>query len=125
MIPAFPGKVDARGRLIADDDQAFMRYLRAAFADQDVVITVRRAATLRSMSQNRYYHAVVIKLLAEHMGYRPDEMHTLIKQMFHVASTASLETDAFERLLEDIRAWAATDFGVTIPLPNEIVQPNP
>lgn len=121
MIPAFSAKVDTTGSLILDNEEAFTRYLRAAFSDGEVIVTVRRSPKIRSASQNRYYHGVVIRTLSEHLGYTNPEMHHLIKSMFHIESTTKLETSEFERLLEDIRAWAQVDLDVSIPLPHEIV----
>ena len=120
MIPAFAAKVDADGRLVLDDHKAFTRYLTAAFGEAHVLVTVRRSPKLRSANQHRYYHGIIVKLVADHLGYTPAETHTLVKTVFQIESTAKLESAAFEKFLEDIRIWAQTELELRLPLPNEI-----
>lgn len=123
MIPAFVAKVDADGRLVFKDNKAFTRYLTAAFftyGETDVFVTVQRAPKLRSTNQNRYYHGIIVKLVADHLGYTPMDTHTLIKTVFQIESTAKMESAAFEKFLEDIRIWAQTELELRLPLPNEV-----
>lgn len=94
-----------------------------------VDITIRRHRKTRSDRQHRYYFGVVVAVLAEFTGYTSDEMHDALKWKFlrvdpesllpTVRSTTSLTTVEFEDFLELVRAWAAADLGVVIPLPNE------
>jgi hypothetical protein len=129
LAPVFAGHVDERGRLRLDAADAFRRTLRT-LAGAAIELVVRRQRATRSDAQNKYYWAVVVGLLAEHCGYAPDEMHEALKWKFlrreaesalpTVRSTTSLDTAAFEDFLAGVRAWAATDLGVNIPLPNEV-----
>jgi hypothetical protein len=88
----------------------------------------------RSLKQNAYYWAVVIPLMAEHLGYTKNEMHELFKRQFlpqHKVTTANgktftwststrtLPTNKFEEYLEEINALAVT-MDVYIPEPGEI-----
>ena len=94
-------------------------------------VVIRRRQKTRTNPQNAYYHGVVVEMLSEHLGYEHDEMHEIIKSKFlmyydhnnlpHRKSSAGLSTVEMEDLLEKCRRWAAVDFGVNIPLPNEEV----
>lgn len=129
--PVFEGEVDDRGNLLVFDLDRFQRYLKNSLRGGRVRIVVSREKKVRSLDQNSYYHGVVVDLLAEHCGYTHDEMHDAIKWQFlkkedpgkplpTVGSTAELSTVEFEELMARIREWAATEFGMWIPLPNEV-----
>ena len=62
-----------------------------------------------------------MRLLADQFALSDRETHELVKKEFGVKSTAVLESAEFELLMERVRAWALTDHGVTIPLPNEVI----
>lgn len=94
-------------------------------------IVVKEYKPKRSNEQNRYYHGVIIPILAEYFGYTHDEMHDAIKihflqrapepgKPFTVGSTAKLTTERFKQLTDDIKIWAATEYGVSIPDPHEV-----
>ena len=82
----------------------------------------------RSGCQRKYQWGVVYKLMAEHTGYEPEEIHQLMTKMFlsyenkgevFVESTAELNTKDMENYLESVRRFAAMELGVNVPLPNE------
>jgi|TARA_Y100000296_G_scaffold87322_1_gene132117 hypothetical protein len=95
--------------------------------DGSAVLEVRQPKKGRSFNQNNYYWGVVIKTLADELGYFPDEMHDALKYKFlaieekegliFAKSSADLESAAFEHYLMQIRVWAARDLNITIPLP--------
>jgi len=95
----------------------------------------------RSNPQNAYYWSVIIPMIRKHIGYEPEEIHTVLKIKFlkpmimrisnanfkgafdeltFVGDTKSLKTDEFEKYLSDIRSWASKFLGMFIPLPNEV-----
>ena len=85
---------------------------------------LRKQSKQRSIEQNKYYWAVVVKILAEHFGYMPEEMHGVLK--FHFVRTlgcdSSTELSTYEfsiEFIEKIRTWAQTEFNVYIPAPGE------
>jgi hypothetical protein len=49
---------------------------------QEVDLIVRKHRAQRSSQQNRYYHGVVVKMLAEHCGYDAAEMHETLAMRF-------------------------------------------
>lgn len=82
----------------------------------------------RSNQQNRYYWGVVCKLVSDHTGYMPEEVHQIMAEKFlsyekdgrvFTRSTTKLKTAEFEDYMEKCRRWAAMELQVYIPLPNE------
>lgn len=87
----------------------------------------------RSLQQNAYYWAVVIPLMADHLGYTKIECHELFKIQFlprhqievdgkkysYSQSTRSLNTKQFAEYLEEIIALAVS-MDVYIPEAGEV-----
>jgi hypothetical protein len=73
----------------------------------------------RSSPENRYFHGVLLPILAEYTGYDPDEMKAVVKWKFKIKHTAELTTSEFEKFMSDIRMWASRDLSCYIPEPNE------
>ena len=113
-----------------DEGFQFKEYLRK-FEGKWVWVTVEKFSKQRSLNQNRYYWGVVVKILADEIGYSKDEMHDALRWEFlnisedekalpTVKSTTELSTIEMETYLEEIREWADTQLDIYIPLPNEI-----
>lgn len=125
FIPIFTGIVE-KGRLTLDDKVSFMAHLLSLKGP--VQLTIEKRKKHRSIEQNAYYWGVVVRILADDIGYNDEEMHEALKWKFlrkdgkipTVRSTASMNTLEFEKYLEDIRVWASTEMGITIPLPKKI-----
>ena len=102
--------------------------------DGPATLTVEREQVTRSQQANAYYWAVVVKALAEHTGYTPNETHEQLKVMFlpkDVAirkgngevvaefviggSTRELTVSEFYDYVEHIRQWAFETLGVDMP----------
>lgn len=97
-----------------------------------VNVTLSRPTTVRSTSQNRLYWGVVVATIATETGHTPEEIHSVLKQMFlprrfvvvgkseHELhkTTTELTTEEFTLYLEQIRAWAGTELGIRLPLEN-------
>ncbi len=110
---------------------------KTGYTSQDVE-KIRRHAFLagppekketRSQKQNRYYWGVVCKLLHDHTGYTPEEIHQILAQKFlsyekigktFVMSTTKLKTGKFEDYMENCRRWAAMELQCDVPMPNEL-----
>ena len=128
----FTGSVTRDGRLLLDARTTFRCMVRT-LSGQAIELVIRRRRRARSTRQCRYYWGVVVAMLAEACGYTPDELHDGLKWKFlrhqaesalpTVRSTTDLTTTEFEEFLETVRAWAATDLNVHIPLPNEVTVP--
>lgn len=82
----------------------------------------------RSLSQNAYYHGIVVKLIADHCGYEPEDCHQALRTRFlsepgelglaRVRSTTELDTREFTEYVERCRQLAA-EMGINIPDPGE------
>jgi hypothetical protein len=127
--PLFWGTV-SKGRVILDSKDSYIDYL-SGMEGKRVGVAIHKERKSRSDQQNRYYWGVVCKILGDHLGYTPDEMHDIYREKFlkipgeegrpdRIGSTASLSTAEFETYQEQVRMWASQEFGVYIPLPNEV-----
>jgi len=72
---------------------------------------------VRSTQQNSYYWHI-IEILSNETGYTKDEMHTLLKDRFHIDSTKHLETKAFADYIEKIVRFASIELNIYIPDPH-------
>lgn len=124
------------GKLFIRNREAFDKQVMS-FPDGEYILSVKELKSERSDRQNRYYWGVVIRLLADNFGYSPMEVHEVLKGIFlpkelnfgimkviSTRSTTSLKTDEFEDYLEKVRVWANQEFGLLIPLPNEVELPD-
>jgi len=135
MKKTFLGSIES-GRLKLEDKPALDKFL-ANKKDGRVFMTLQTMQKPRSNNQNRYYWGVVIKLLAEHTGDNPDDLHAFLgakfltkeievgldgkykDRAFITESTTNLSTVAFEDYMSKCRMWASMFLSVYIPEPNE------
>jgi hypothetical protein len=98
-------------------------------------IVLRKEKTKRSDQANKYYWAVVVKIItAEFYGMATaadkDRVHEGLKRLFllrhdaktnldYVESTTRLSTAEFQEYLTQCRKWAAEQ-GINVPEPNEV-----
>ena len=133
MTPIFYGIVQ-NGKLKLDKRDRFDKYLNTLKGR--VMLTLQRSTpkTERSTAQNRYYWAVIVKMVSEEMGIIPDDAHDFMKRLFLkrgvdfkgkryevVGSTTSLDTIKFEEYTSKCREWASVELNLVVPLPNEIL----
>jgi hypothetical protein len=99
------------------------------YEGKEVWVSLVKRSDSRSGNQNRYYWGVVVKILAEELGYIDEEVHDSLKARFladysgilpRVKSTTVLSTVEFEDYLSQVRTFASTELNVFIPLPNEV-----
>src|SRR3990167_1377999 len=131
FTPLFYGAVN-QGKVKLDDKDNFQLWVDSLDGEVELTITKRRHS--RTRSQNGYYWAVIVDMLAEELGYSKDETHAILKQKFLsktinfkgqeikiARSTASLKTMEFETYTEAIRQWTASELNTKIPLPGEVI----
>jgi len=126
VTPIFKAQCQS-GKLTFQDRSAFDRYLQTV-KDGPVEVIVRRARVQRSLSQNAYYHGIVVKLIADHCGYLPEDAHDALKVRFlseptgnglaRVKSTTESDTREFTEYVEQCRQLAA-EMGINIPDPGD------
>ena len=114
------------------DKDSFLNEMCVVFDKETIIEAVfGRQGKTRSNQQNKYLWSVPYKLLAEHTGHTPEDIHSICKYKFnrkeyHLGdedfvlggSTTRMTTVEFEEYAENIRRWGAT-LGVNIPEPNE------
>lgn len=124
----FYGKV-IHGKFVPHDFNSF-RHAHILLEGQDAEVTIDRRKRQRSNQQNRYYHGVIVPILADHFGYTAEEMHEALKFEFlkvhedkplaTVRSTASLSTVEWEEFMSRVREWSSIHYNVYLPEPNEV-----
>lgn len=118
--------------VVGHQEELYGAYM-ASFADGDVLtLVVKKESTkrLRSLRANAYYWGVVIKILSDYFGYTPEEMHNALGLKFRVSfdvidlptvvGTSTMNSPEFWKYVEDVRTWAATEWGVEIPDPESV-----
>lgn len=130
MKPIFLGQVKD-GKLSLDKAGQFKDYLHTLNGKR-VELTVEKLKHTRTSNQNRYYHGVVVKLIAQHTGHDPEQIHEALKMMFspkwHLGdkviptSTTRLDTLEFVEYTERCRVWGSEFLGLNIPLPGEVAE---
>jgi hypothetical protein len=140
--PLFVGEIvkcsDRDYGLVIDGNsqELFNQFCRDRSGKRKVRISVSGLTEkkMRSVEQNAYYWGVVIKILADDLGYvgpgEREDLHNELRGMFLVKvgklgkrvveSTTRLDTETFERYLAAIRGWADEFQNIKIPLPNEV-----
>lgn len=117
--------------LTLDNPERFKKYLSTLKAKK-VSLTVKPHRRIRTTgkkkepsNQNGYLWGAVYPILCDYFGYTPDEMHEAIKHKFlriggpdelpKIKSTSKLSRIEWEDLMEKIRIWALSDYGINIP----------
>jgi hypothetical protein len=133
--PLFTGRVLQGGLLVLDRPKDYAKHLRS-LAGQYVEIVARKRRSKRSLDQNAWWWGKCLPLIAEELGYDKhdhDALHyALVAKCFgtHMdpklnvdvpnARSSQLSTAEFSELMEWVVRWAATEYGIVIPLPNEV-----
>jgi hypothetical protein len=125
-------------KLFLDKGEKFKQYL-AGLNGKRVQVTVEKIKHSRTLQQNKYYWGVVVKLIAQHTGHDPEQIHELLKQKFSPkwhwntpvtitptlsvpTSTTRLDTLEFVEYTEKCRIWANEFLNLNIPLPGEVAE---
>ena len=134
-VPIFRGRIE-NGKIHLEQREDFAGLIQR-LDGSEIDLRLSKHRNVRSISQNAYYWAVVIPLLAEHCGYEDEEMHEALKWRFlqthadqsgefevksswvrlpTVRSTTDLDTAEFTEYIEQCRRLGA-EMGVIIPSP--------
>jgi hypothetical protein len=129
MTPVFLGQVKD-GKLSLDKAGQFKDYL-LTLNGKRVELTVQKLKQKRSNQQNRWYWGCILKLISEHTGDDPQDLHEALKAHLspkHIvgsvvvaSGTRYLDTIDFGQYCEKVRRWAAEELNINIPDPNEVV----
>ncbi len=135
-LPVFRGTVTAEGKLVLDARERAQRqgYLKR-LAGQPVVVVVKVRRNQRSLDQNKWWWGVAIPLLALELGYDKHDLEDLhyalvakcfgthvdpiLKEEIPSVRSSQLTTTEFSELMEWAVRWAASEYGIVVPLPGE------
>lgn len=119
------------GKLILDGPVGFKEAMWR-MKPGPVTVSIEQRRAKRSLDQNAYWWAVPVKLIAEHCGYTPAQMHyALLGECFGYIdgphghpiplkpSSSDLSVEDFKHLIDWVLIWAPSELGVVIPDPNE------
>jgi len=133
ICPIKDGKIDVHTR------KRIAEYIETCGLDA-VEITVDAFKNTRSVKQNRYYFGVIVETMRNVLEEKGQSMSTtgvheaLAKEVgmlqrvgfdfkgqpfVYTQSTTDLTTAEFEDYMTKCRAFAAAQYGLVIPLPNE------
>ena len=131
MTPIFQAQI-RQGKVVFDNRENFDMWV-ANLEGKSVEVLVRLPSADRTNQANRYYWAVIVKVLSDELGYDPNEMHEVLKYIHNPhnikigesemrigGSTRLLDTGQFSDYCERIRKWALTELNPYLPQPNEV-----
>jgi hypothetical protein len=137
-VPIFNGHVSSSAKLeLAAAEAGLRRKHLETLVGKNVEVIVRKKRAQRSLDQNAYLHAVPFLILAEFFGCSVQETkfailgekwgwtkdkitgHDIPVKSSH---TSDLDTEDAAELIDWLPAWAMTNFGVDIPLPQKSEQ---
>ncbi len=143
--PKWPVKIAEDGKVLFHDKEAWERF-KIPFRGKDMDLILKHRVKERSRQEEKYYWAVVVRMVAEEMGIGRQEAHELMANLFlsveektpagfrykRVISTTELSDKRYdEYVFKECIPWAARpteddglseDSGLAlyIPLPNEV-----
>lgn len=86
------------GRLEILKKDEFARYM-AALDGKELEVTAKPRAKDRSRQEEKYYHAVVVRMVADAMGTTDQEAHEFLKKLFLTEEETTSKGIRFERTL--------------------------
>lgn len=116
----FPGKVQG-GKIQVADARGWERLVQS-LEGKNIEVGVAERRKARTLSQNSYFHSVIVPILAEAAG--DDDMKATLKKRFlrdgatgRIRGTSTLSTAEFSEFIDRCVRLGAEFYGVTIPDP--------
>jgi hypothetical protein len=113
-------------------DKSKLEYDTHRYEGKTVELTIKEFKPKRSNQLNQYYWGVVIRLVSDYTGFSKEETHELLKFKFlkhkvlvgdewydTTKSTTKLNNQEMIGYIEKIQQFAAEEFYIYIPDPNE------
>lgn len=132
------------GEMLFERPKDFKEHL-IPYEGKQMTVTVKNVFKSRSRQEEKYYHAVPVRMIAAAMDISDQEAHEFLKQMFltveeqspagfrytRAMSTTELSDKAYREYWESVVRWAAqpteddglgpsSGLNLYIPLPNEV-----
>lgn len=138
--PRVVGKVQRDGRITFDpaNRRILDRWL-LTLIEKEVDVEVVKHKKRRTLPQNAWHWAVAVPMIAAAVGYEPDDeagheavhyglvakcfgttWNEKLKQDVPNARSSRLSTEEFSHLMEWEVRFAAKEYGVYIPMPDEV-----
>lgn len=109
------------------------KYLRELKPGSNYIIEVKKNRAIRSLSQNKYYHAI-LNIIAIDTGHTHEELHEAMKMKFNCSviffpkggsqiiskTTSNLDSLEFTTYINQVKNWALNEFGIVIPEAKDI-----
>ena len=92
------------GKLSLHDKEGFYRLISQI--EGEVWLDIKTAPKSRSPKQNNYYW-IIIKQVANEIGYTDNELHEIVKKKFDIESTKELEQVEFSDFLDRLIIYFA------------------
>lgn len=138
--PRVVGKVQDDGRIVFDPaNRSILDRWLLTMTGKEVDVTVTVHKRKRSLRQNAWWWAVAVPMIAAEVGYEPHDEDAIdlvhyglvakcfgstwnekLKQDVPNARSSSLTTEQFSHLMEWGARYAATEYGLYIPMPDEV-----
>jgi hypothetical protein len=129
MTPLFDGTIKD-GKLLLDKGPKFPEYL-FSLNGKRVQVTVEKFRQIRSGPQNRYFHGVTCKVIADATGTDLEVVKAFLKENFGAKvffgnkwvpkPTHLMDPLEMAQLCDGSRVWALEFLNVIIPLPGEVM----
>lgn len=134
----YNGKVKENGKLHINNRMQFLKDI-LCFLGKDITLTIERKKRKRSLSQNAYFHGVVVPMCREGFidvgyNYTIEETKLELKKMFAIGEKVNINTGEIRQFIKDtsgmttsemmdfiveIQQWAAEFLSIVIPDPGE------
>lgn len=132
----FLGIVDAKGKLVFNPGYAdLFRIHLSRFRGREIELVVGPKTRPNSRKQQKYYFAVVVKMIAQEIGESLDRAEEILDDKFWSEDVdvrgqacrvrvskklGAMTTVDYEERVQRVREWAHDFLNMQIPLPNEI-----
>lgn len=134
-VPIHRAWINERLAIVPHDRARWLAYL-SRLKNKYVEIIVRSESTRRLRNQNAWYWVQIVPDVARHLSeatgrtIKPEQAHELLKRVFLGVietplgpvprSSATLTIEQFSDYCTQIQAYAASEWGLNIPGPNEV-----
>ena len=142
IYPRFDVQI-LNNRVVFEDREAFDEHL-VPYEGKKMSLILKRRVKDRSRQEEKFYHAVVVRMIAEEMDITREDAHAFLRGLFlkveeqhekyrytRVMSTTELSDEAYREYWEQCIRWASLptkeeglgpDSGLNlyIPYPNEV-----
>jgi hypothetical protein len=131
-------KVEFKGWQIVNNEQFNKQWKEYCpkLKDWNYCVEIKKQHKQRTLAETRFYHWVVVPVLANYFEIDIASMHSELKYKFlskrfvwvewweivQVWSTKTLTTIEFEAFIEEIRKWFASEYWEQLPYPHETME---